>query len=84
MKAEQRLSEALQSLADQVGASPGAYDRAKVEWRRRERRRRMVVAALAVSVVVAADGAALWALNSGSPDTHIVDQQPGSRVPGQP
>lgn len=86
MKAEQRLSEALQVLAEQVDASPEAYPRVQTEWRRRERRRRLVAAALAVAVIAAADGAALWALSTGSPDTHIVDYAPGdqSPLPGQP
>jgi hypothetical protein len=86
VKTEQRLSEALQILADQVDASPQAYSRVQTEWRRRERRRRLVVAVLAVTVIVAADGTALWALSSGSPETHIVDHTPGDdpQLPGQP
>lgn len=86
MKAEQRLSEALQVLAEQVDASPEAYPRVRTEWRRRERRRRLAAAVLAVTVIAAADGAALWALSSGSPDTHIVDYTPGDepQLPGQP
>jgi hypothetical protein len=88
VKAEQRLSEALQTLARQAQASPDAYARAHVEWRRRERRRRVAAAALAVAVIAAADGAALWALNSGTPDSHIVEQpeqeRPEIRIPGQP
>jgi ferric-dicitrate binding protein FerR (iron transport regulator) len=86
VKAEQRLSEALQLLAEQVDASPDAYPRVQTEWRRRERRRRLVAAVLAVTVIAAADGAALWALSSGSPDTHIVDYAPGdeAQLPGQP
>ena len=46
------------------------------------------MAVLAVVVIGAADGAALWALNSGSPETHIVEREPddgpGVRVPLQP
>ena len=86
MKAEQRLSETLQLLAEQVDESPEAFAKVQTEWRRRERRRRLVAAVLAVVVIAAADGAALWALKSGSPDTHIVDYAPGdeAHLPGQP
>lgn len=88
MKAEERLADALQTLARQVEESPGAYTRAHAEWRRRERRRRVVVAVLAVAVIAGADGAALWALNSGSPQAHLVERpshdRPEIQVPVQP
>lgn len=89
MKAEERLRDALEMLAEQVDASPDAYRRAQTEWRRRERRRRIVVAVLAAAVIAAADGAALWALNSGAPDAHIIDNTPTApptapQIPGQP
>ena len=87
MKADERLSEALQTLAGQVEPSAAGYDRARREWQRRERRRRALVAGLAVAVIVAADGAALWALSSGDPEAHIVEQRQEQQelpVPGQP
>lgn len=87
MKAEERLSDALQTLAGQVEPSAAGYDRARREWQRRERRRRALVAGLAVAVIVAANGAALWALSSGDPEAHIVERRQEQHqlpVPGQP
>ncbi|WP_109509084.1 hypothetical protein [Nocardioides speluncae] len=77
MNTEERLTEALDSLAGQVGSSAGAFPRVQAEWRRRERRRRLVGAVLAVVVVATSNGVALWALGDGSADTHIVDRSPG-------
>ncbi len=89
MRTEERLRDVLETLAEQVDASPDAHRRAQAEWRRRERRRRIVVAVLAATVIAAANGAALWALNTGTPDAHIVENTPTAppaapQIPGQP
>ncbi len=80
MKAEERLSDALTSLARGVEPSPDPYDRLHATWRRRERRRRTVAALLAVAVIAGADAAALWALNSGNPRAHLLEDPPPQRV----
>jgi len=88
VKAEERLSDALATLADHVEPSADPYDHVQATWRRRERRRRAVAALLAVAVIGAADAAALWALNSGNPRAHLVEHPTNDRieitVPGQP
>ena len=88
MKAEERLSDALATLAGQVEPSADPYDRVQSTWRRRERRRRAAAALLAVAVIAGADAAALWALNSGNPKAHLVEHpnhdQIENIVPGQP
>lgn len=74
MKAEERLTDVLSTLAQGVEPSPDAYDAAHATWQRRERRRRAVAAVLAVAVIAGADGAALWALSHGDPEAHLVEQ----------
>ena len=74
MKAEERLADALSTLAQGVDTSPDAYDAAQATWQKRERRRRLVAAVLAVAVIAGADGAALWALSHGDPEAHLVEQ----------
>ncbi|WP_112264371.1 hypothetical protein [Lentzea terrae] len=73
---EQRLEEALRTVAAEVTASPGAYREVQSRWRRKERRRRLIVAALATAVVLATNGIALWALNDARPDQHIIFTDP--------
>lgn len=87
---EERLRDALDTLAEGVQASPDAYRRARARWRRRERRRRLVLAILAAVVFALADGIGLWALNHARPNAHIIfddsgrtEQRPIGRV-GQP
>ena len=77
MKAEERLADALSTLAQGVETSPDApdaYDAAQATWQKRERRRRLVAAVLAVAVIAGADGAALWALSHGDSEAHLVEQ----------
>ena len=77
MKPEERLADALSTLAQGVETSPDApdaYDTAQATWQKRERRRRLVAAVLAVAVIAGADGAALWALSHGDPEAHLVEQ----------
>ncbi|MFC5730148.1 MULTISPECIES: hypothetical protein [Nocardioides] len=80
MKAEERLSDTLHSLARGVDPTPDPYDRLHATWRRRERRRRAVAALLAVAVIGGADAAALWALSSGDPKAHLLEDPPPQRV----
>lgn len=74
MKAEERLADALSTLAQGVETSPDSYDAAQATWQKRERRRRLVAAVLAVAVIAGADGAALWALSHGDSEAHLVEQ----------
>jgi hypothetical protein len=69
---EQRLEDALSTLAAGVTTSPDAYREVRTRWRRKERRRRLIVAALATAVVLATNGIALWALSDARPDQHII------------
>jgi len=73
---EQRLEEALRTVASAVTTSPDAYRDVRFRWRRKERRRRLIVAALATAVVVATNGIALWALSDATPDQHIIFTEP--------
>ncbi len=78
----QRLRETLDAMADRVGTSPDAYERALREWRRRDRRRRVVALLLAAAVFAGADAAGLWALNH-SPAGHpvVFDAPPPAVAP---
>ncbi|WP_158852134.1 hypothetical protein [Saccharothrix deserti] len=76
---EQRIEEALRTMASGVRTSPDAFLQVQSRWRRRERRRRLVVAALATAVIVAADGIALWALSDAPPEQHIIFNDPTAR-----
>lgn len=76
--ADERLRDALGSLADAVRADPADYGRASASWRRRHRRRRLVLAILAALVFTAADAVGLWALSSADPHVHVIFSDPRS------
>ena len=82
---EQRLRDALGTLADGVEVDPGAYRRVRAEWRRRERVRRLLLLVLLLVVVACADAIGLWVVNSGSPGGSLIfDDRPGQRAPAVP
>lgn len=69
---EDRLREALDTLAGSVEPKPGAYRRVSAEWRRRERRRRLLTALLVLVVLALADLVGLWALNRADPGSSVI------------
>jgi hypothetical protein len=89
---DDRLRDALQTLATGVPETAGDYRRASAGWRRRYRRRRLRLAILIAIVLVAADAIALWALNQTNPDAYVIfsdpNPPPSSQAPivrvGQP
>jgi hypothetical protein len=80
---DDRLRDALQTLAAGVPAASGDYRRASAGWRRRYRRRRLVLAILAGIVFLAADAIGLWALNQTDPDAYVIfsDPKPAPETP---
>lgn len=75
-RTEDRLREALGTLAEQVSASPQAYRRAQAAWRRRERRRRLWVAVVAAVMIALADLVGLWAVNQARSGAPVVFDAP--------
>jgi hypothetical protein len=73
---EERLREALDTLAGQVHPAPDAFRQAQAEWWRRERRRRLILAILIAVVFAIADLIGLWALNQARDGTHIIFNDP--------
>lgn len=71
-RTEQRVRDALGSLADGVTVSSDAYRGIQAEWRRRERRRRRTAAAVATALILVADGVGLWALNQASDGDRVI------------
>ncbi|MFP8962236.1 hypothetical protein ACLIYP_17015 [Streptomyces nanhaiensis] len=69
---EERLREALETLAGGVHAAPDAYRAARGGWLRRERRRRLVLAVLVTVVFVLAVLAGLWVLNQAPTERRAV------------
>jgi len=86
---EEQLRDALDALAAEVRPTPGAYRRARADWRRRERKRRLILAILIAVVFGTANAVGLWALNHSDGNTHVifsdtpVRQDPLGRI-GQP
>lgn len=60
---EKRLQDALEALAGEVHAAPGAYRAARGAWLRRERKRRLVLAVLIAVIFTLAILIGLWVLN---------------------
>jgi hypothetical protein len=73
---EERLREALDTLAGQVHPAPDAFRQARAQWRRRERRRRLILAILIAVVFAIADLIGLWALNQAQDGAHIIFNDP--------
>lgn len=69
---EERLRDALGTLASGVTVSSDAYRGVQAEWRRRERRRRRTAAAVATALILLADGVGLWALNQASDSDQVI------------